>query len=69
MIHFRVFSHYCRVDVNGTSLVCITASVANATTLPVSVHFDDVRRQLDAAFEFVENPTITNISPLSSFAA
>jgi len=62
-------SYYCRVVVNGTSLVCITTSVANATTLPVSVFFDDVQRQLDAVFEFVENPTVTNISPLSSFAA
>jgi len=54
--------------VNGTSLVCVTPLVANATTLPISMFFDDVQRQLDATFEFVENPTVTNISPLSSFA-
>jgi len=59
---------YCSVSGNGTSLICITALVTNAQTLPVSVFFDSVQRQLDATFEFVDNPTVTSISPLSSFA-
>jgi len=48
--------------------MCLTASSANATTLPVRLFFDNVLRQLDDTFEFVENPTITSIHPLSSFA-
>ena len=48
--------------------MCVTSLVVNVTTLPVSVFFDNVRRQLNATFEYVENPTVTSISPLSSFA-
>jgi len=67
-IRFLLLLFYCSVFLNGTSLVCLTTSMANATTPLVSLYFDNVQRQLDATFEFVENPTITSIQPLSSFA-
>jgi plexin A len=47
--------------------VCTTAAVPQPSVLPISIHFDRIVRMVNTSFEFTENPTITKISPSTSF--
>ena len=62
-------SFYCREKSTDEILICKTNRVQDpVTTETVTVEFDlQARRQLTETFNFKPDPTISGISPLSSF--
>ena len=58
---------YRRNRMNRTNFVCLTSPVSSPMVLPIELRIDETGLQVSDEFEYTENPTITDIDPLSAF--
>ena len=52
---------------DGRTIVCETSSAQTAGSLAVTLKFDESVFELADHFVYTENPTISDITPLSAF--
>lgn len=67
-IEVLLYNLSCHINsVNRTEITCTTPPRENTGVLPVTVRFDELVRDLDTDFEYLNDPSITNIQPLMAF--